>query len=171
MSGVWLDVKLAWYVYAHSIDGKVFYIGKGSGQRAFSARGRSDAWEKTVRRHGGFTVEIVAWHETEAAAFAQEARMIMQAQPRCNGTRKFYAAIGEAPPERSAGVMPREAIRALQMMHNPELSAFAARHGLSLPVVIRARQSRHSCHPKTIAGIVAALEKERAAQAAVTTTP
>lgn len=48
------------YVYLHkrATDGRVFYVGKGHENRAWSDKGRNKYWHKIVGKHG-FTVEIL----------------------------------------------------------------------------------------------------------------
>lgn len=47
------------YVYVHrkATNGQIFYVGKGSGSRAYEF-GRNDHWNRTAKKHG-FKVEIV----------------------------------------------------------------------------------------------------------------
>lgn len=49
---------IGYYVYAHyrESDGKLFYIGKGKGRRAWSIQGRSEWWHRTYRKHGRYIV-------------------------------------------------------------------------------------------------------------------
>ena len=48
------------YVYVHrrATDGLVFYVGKGTGKRAWALNGRNKHWHNIVKKHGR-TVEIV----------------------------------------------------------------------------------------------------------------
>ena len=48
------------YVYIHcrASDGRVFYVGKGSGQRAYVSQGRNRYWMNIVKKHG-LTVSII----------------------------------------------------------------------------------------------------------------
>ena len=48
-----------YYVYSHSILGKVFYIGKGTGKRAWATSNRSKAW-LNMTEEKSFEVNIVA---------------------------------------------------------------------------------------------------------------
>lgn len=68
------------YVYVHkTTDGKVFYVGKGTGKRAWS-RGRHALWENYVheRLGGQYDVEIVVRDLTEREAEELEAEMIRE---------------------------------------------------------------------------------------------
>jgi hypothetical protein len=63
--------------YAHyKPDGTMFYIGKGSIRRAYSNAGRNVVWKRTVKKHGGFKVEILGRWETEKEAFDHEIFLI-----------------------------------------------------------------------------------------------
>lgn len=64
------------YTYAHfRPDGRVFYIGKGSGNRYLSV-GRSTYWKNVVAKEGSFKSEILAEWSTEAEAFEHEKFLI-----------------------------------------------------------------------------------------------
>lgn len=65
------------YVYRHirASDGKVFYIGKGTGRRAYAKFYRSTHWHRTVNKHG-IIIEIVKDHMPEQCAFTLEKLMI-----------------------------------------------------------------------------------------------
>ena len=42
------------YTYSHSApNGKVFYIGKGKGDRAFSFNDRSNDWKRAIKKNNG----------------------------------------------------------------------------------------------------------------------
>lgn len=63
--------------YAHyKPDGTMFYVGKGSVMRAYSRAGRNVVWRRTVEKHGGFGVEILARWKTEQEAFDHEIFLI-----------------------------------------------------------------------------------------------
>jgi DNA invertase Pin-like site-specific DNA recombinase len=63
--------------YAHyKPDGTMFYIGKGSVRRAYSKSGRNIVWKRTVEKHGGFKVQILARWSTEQEAFDHEVFLI-----------------------------------------------------------------------------------------------
>ena len=49
------------YVYEHvrNDTGQVFYVGKGSGRRAYYSSGRNKHWHRIVNKHG-FSVTILA---------------------------------------------------------------------------------------------------------------
>lgn len=58
-------------------DDKVFYVGKGTKNRAYYVYGRSDFWNKTVKKHG-FTCEIIFDGLTEDEAFQVEKDTILE---------------------------------------------------------------------------------------------
>jgi hypothetical protein len=63
--------------YAHcKPDGSIFYIGKGSSKRAHSSNGRNVVWKRTVEKHGGFSVMVLAKWNTEQEAFNHEIALI-----------------------------------------------------------------------------------------------
>lgn len=70
-------VSKKFYVYAHYKldDGTVFYIGKGSTNRAYSTSHRSRWWKSTVKVHG-YTVSIWSDDLDEATAFKLESEWI-----------------------------------------------------------------------------------------------
>jgi len=74
------------YIYAHyKLDGTVFYVGKGHGNRAYRKYGRSQLWKNIVAKHG-LEVRIWADNLSEEAAFAMECEWIKLYGRRDNGT-------------------------------------------------------------------------------------
>lgn len=66
------------YTYAHYLadSGKVFYVGKGSRNRAWQgSRQRSKWWQRVVEKHG-YTVEVLSHWESESDAFEHEKLLI-----------------------------------------------------------------------------------------------
>jgi hypothetical protein len=65
------------YVYVHrrATDGTVFYVGKGTGNRAYASQGRSRYWRNIVSKHG-YTVQIVQTGMQEWWAFEMERELI-----------------------------------------------------------------------------------------------
>lgn len=63
------------YLHRRADDLKPFYIGKGSGRRAWKADKRSAEWMQTKAKHG-LLVEIVAHWPTEAEALTHERFLI-----------------------------------------------------------------------------------------------
>lgn len=64
------------YVYIHKkLSGQVFYVGKGTGNRAYSSYNRNPHWRAVVAKHG-FTVEIVSNGLQEWYAFELEKDLI-----------------------------------------------------------------------------------------------
>ena len=72
-----MDSPIVFYTYAHSApNGKIFYIGKGVEDRAFSFSDRSYDWKKAVKEFGGVQIEILACWDTEEEAFDHEKVLI-----------------------------------------------------------------------------------------------
>lgn len=68
---------MTYVTYSHiKPDGSMFYIGKGSMSRAHSSRGRNIIWQRTVTKHGVFSVEILGNWESEQDAFDHEIALI-----------------------------------------------------------------------------------------------
>lgn len=66
-----------YYTYSHSTpEGIVFYIGKGTKDRAYSTRDRNWAWREEVAKAKGILIKIEADWETEELAFKHEKELI-----------------------------------------------------------------------------------------------
>lgn len=65
------------YVYVHrrASDGRVFYVGKGSNNRAWETHKRSQYWKNIVNKHG-FTAHIIQSGMQEWWAFEMERELI-----------------------------------------------------------------------------------------------
>jgi hypothetical protein len=71
-------------VYAHrNADGKAFYVGSGTRERARSMVGRTEAYRRAVARYG-CRVELVESFRDRAEAYAFERELINKLQPECN---------------------------------------------------------------------------------------
>ncbi len=69
--------SLMYYTYAHyTPNGKVFYIGKGVDDRAYSFSDRSHAWKRAIKVNKGLNIEILAYWGTEKEAFEHEKVLI-----------------------------------------------------------------------------------------------
>jgi len=66
-----------YYVYTHSRndDNSYFYVGKGTGKRAWSKYDRNNLWHKIVKKHG-YTVKIEGYFDDEEQAFWYEKYLI-----------------------------------------------------------------------------------------------
>jgi hypothetical protein len=68
---------MTYYTYAHSAPaGKIFYIGKGHGDRAYSFSDRSHDWKRAVKKHNGVEIKILANWNTEEEAFDHEKLLV-----------------------------------------------------------------------------------------------
>lgn len=66
-----------YYTYIHKTpDGEVFYVGKGTGRRAFSNGHRSPEWNAIVQKHKGLTILKVNEFSTEEEAYVDEVKLI-----------------------------------------------------------------------------------------------
>ena len=72
-------VVRGYYVYLHKgrTTGVVFYVGKGSGQRAWESIGRNELWKGRVATlDNGWEVEIFKNDLSEIEAFVLEAELV-----------------------------------------------------------------------------------------------
>lgn len=75
------DKPKGFYVYLHRklSDNSVFYVGKGTGRRAWVKKGRSKYWQRVKDKHG-YTVEILFDNLTEEESFQVEIDTIKELQ-------------------------------------------------------------------------------------------
>jgi len=65
------------YTYAHyTPEGRLFYIGKGNGDRAYKVSGRSSYWNNVVNKYGKPDVQILANWDKEQEALEHEILLI-----------------------------------------------------------------------------------------------
>lgn len=100
------------YVYSHSHNGKIFYIGKGTKQRAWRKHcGRSLLWSQYVESIGGeYDVDIIRRFDSSDEAFAFENKQIKKFTPYCNliganKKEKRYLTIGDLKKQSMKGGM------------------------------------------------------------------
>lgn len=68
---------VSYYTYLHSSpEGKVFYVGKGIDDRAYSFSDRSPDWKRAIIEHGGVKINILTNWQTEEEAFDHEKFLI-----------------------------------------------------------------------------------------------
>ena len=68
---------MSYYTYAHSApSGKIFYIGKGTNDRAYSFSDRSQDWKRAFKENKGVQVEILANWNTEEEAYSHEKLLV-----------------------------------------------------------------------------------------------
>lgn len=74
-----LTLKNKYYVYFHisKKDGRVFYVGKGTGNRCLSKYDRNFYWKKIVNEEG-YICEIVKFTESEEEAYLEEIKLIKE---------------------------------------------------------------------------------------------
>lgn len=77
------------YVYCHMRNdtNELFYIGKGTGNRAYNSTSRNPYWKNIVQKANGFTVQIIAKFLTHKEAFSFESLLISKLLPKiklCN---------------------------------------------------------------------------------------
>lgn len=72
-------LTLPFYTYVHTRNdtSDVFYVGKGSGRRAYERKGHNKYWDRVSQKHG-YTVHISAYFSTESEAMAHEKRLIAE---------------------------------------------------------------------------------------------
>lgn len=73
-------VESIFYVYVHKrkTDGSVFYVGKGTGDRASDNSSRNIWWSRIVEKSNGYEFEIVYDNLTEQEAFKKEQELILE---------------------------------------------------------------------------------------------
>jgi hypothetical protein len=71
---------LAHYVYVHfrNDTNQIFYVGKGSGKRAYNSQKRNDYWKNVVKKANGYSVQIIAKNLTAEEAYNFEYRLIKE---------------------------------------------------------------------------------------------
>ena len=68
---------IVFYTYAHyTPKGDIFYIGKGTNDRAFTRHDRSYKWREVVKKARGISIEILADWNTEEEAYSHEELLI-----------------------------------------------------------------------------------------------
>jgi len=72
-----------WYVYTHSIDDDVFYVGMGNSHRPFILNHRNKTWHEIVNG-SDVNVEIAREFETKADAFEYEKWLTRALDPEAN---------------------------------------------------------------------------------------
>lgn len=89
-------MKFYVYVHRHPLTKEVFYVGKGSGNRAFERNDRTDSWREVVRelRNQGlaYTIELVHICDTEEMALRLEIDEIKK-YPKAVNIRNSHAAV------------------------------------------------------------------------------
>lgn len=97
----WWERKIPkgkFYIYAHyTVETKeLFYIGKGSGDRAFRGgkTNRNDRWFKIAEKYGGFTVVFLYETNDEKEAFDKEEFFVAMYKPKANLAKGGFGPIG-----------------------------------------------------------------------------
>jgi len=96
------EAKFYVYVHRRADTGEVFYIGKGSGRRAWATQYRTDYWRRVKDKYG-IVIEILEWFDKEEDAFRNEKSLIAQHRAMgariCNITDGGEGATGNVMPE------------------------------------------------------------------------
>jgi hypothetical protein len=77
-------VDAHWCVYAHSLDGNVFYIGCGKKERPFNSANRGRLWKVIVSVSRRYEVQILEWFSDETTAYERETQEIKNRRPASN---------------------------------------------------------------------------------------
>ena len=64
------------YKHLHPVTKQTFYVGKGTGKRAFTKHHRNRYWNNKVKSYGGFDIEFIASNIEEELAFLVEIEAI-----------------------------------------------------------------------------------------------
>lgn len=73
-----------WCVYAHVLAGEVVYVGKGTYERPFFYRDRSQRWRDRMNAVSSFDIAILGWFSSEADALKAESTLIGRYRPELN---------------------------------------------------------------------------------------
>lgn len=96
------EAKFYIYVHRRADTGDVFYIGKGSGRRAWATQYRTEYWRRVKNKYG-IVIEILEWFEKEEDAFRHETFLIAHHRAMgariCNITNGGEGASGNVMPE------------------------------------------------------------------------
>lgn len=125
------EAKFYTYIHRRGDTGEVFYVGKGSGQRAGQASSRNTWWKNIAKLHG-HKVEIVAYWDVERDALDHECALI--AEYRASGAQLVNATDGgdgicgyRHTPETKEKIA--EAGRGHSRKHSPETKAMLSEIG------------------------------------------
>ena len=133
------------YLHMRASDGRAFYVGKGRGRRAESWFGRSAHWQRTATKHGLVT-QILAFWETEEAAFEHERFLILCFKEDLKASLVNITAGGEG----SSGVRHSAATRQkMSVAHlGRKLPPFSATHRAKLAAAQKGRPpGNKGCSP------------------------
>lgn len=75
LSGVCMSGKYCVYLHLRKSDGRVFYVGKGYGNRPYAILRRSEYWKRVYKKHGR-TVHVAVKNLNEICAFSLEVAAI-----------------------------------------------------------------------------------------------
>ena len=84
------------YLYTHSINGIVFYVGCGTKDRPYDKHSRSKQWKNKVSLNDWvYNIEIISEFNDKEKALIEELKLIRILMPECNllVAKRFYKKI------------------------------------------------------------------------------
>lgn len=153
--------KKDYYVYIHRrlSDNKVFYVGKGRNNRAYSPHGRNTRWTNTVNKHG-LVVEIVYDNLYEIEAFALEKETVLEMRYHFQSTICNMTDGGEGVPgykwDKSKHVSSKQIGRKLTQEHKDKISQ--ANTGRVMPIKAKVKFEQNNLSRRVFSFIRKSLE-------------
>lgn len=121
------------YIYFHRkfFTGEIFYIGKGTTDRAFHAYNRNIVWNRIVKKHKGFKIQIFKDNLTEREAFQLEIELISKYKPKANLTSGGEGSCGQwkrFSKERKLEISKKKSLSMMGKNRGPKNGMYGIRH-------------------------------------------